>query len=157
MRARWGVAVVTAAALAAASSARGAGLWEGGAARRAPAATHGGPVGQAWAEGPCTLPRVDRATTTSHACVACHDGSVGPDIGFQMRAGGGGGMSHPVTVEYGVAAARSPAQYAPASALPREVPLVNGRVECTSCHDGASAAPKHVVEVAQLCNACHRL
>lgn len=105
---------------------------------------------------PCELSRVHRATTPSRTCMACHDGSAGQGIGFQMRPGGHG-MSHPVAVEYGLAAAARPGQYQPAGALPVEVPLVRGRVECTSCHDGASKDPKRVVAVRDLCLACHRL
>jgi len=66
-------------------------------------------------------------------------------------------MSHPVSIDYDLAAGSHPGAYVPAAALPREIPLVNGRVECTTCHDGASATPKHVVDEMQLCTACHRL
>ena len=37
----------------------------------------------------------------------------------------------PVEVDYGAAAARQPGRYHPAAMLPREIPLVNGRVACT--------------------------
>ncbi|HEX9306891.1 MAG TPA: cytochrome c3 family protein [Anaeromyxobacter sp.] len=155
MRGRWGVAL--AAAIAVASGARGAegfrgslGSWSG------TAGDNGGPAGRASGGEPCTLSRVERAKTTSSACLACHDGGVAPAVGFEMRAGGGG-FGHPVSVDYGRAASEHPTQYAPAGALPREIPLVNGRIECTTCHDGASATAKHVVDTQQLCLACHRL
>jgi hypothetical protein len=131
MRARWGAALA-AAALAASAGARAA---DGDT---------------------CELGRADRRTATSRACMACHDGSAGREIGFQMSADGRG-MSHPVEVDYGAAAAAHPGQYQPATALPAEVPLVGGKVECTTCHDGASRDPRRVAAVRDLCLACHRL
>jgi predicted CXXCH cytochrome family protein len=106
--------------------------------------------------GTCELGRVDRAATPSRVCMSCHDGTAGAAVGFSMRAGGGG-MDHPVGVDYAAAAARRPGRYVPAGAVPRSVPLVDGRVECTSCHDGASSSPSHVAAQPQLCYACHRL
>lgn len=107
--------------------------------------------------GTCELSRVDRATTRSSTCMACHDGSAGPTIAFQM-APGGDGMSHPVALDYASAAAAHPDDtYTPAALLPQNVLLVYGKVECTSCHDGALTTANHVVEPLQLCYACHRL
>lgn len=131
MGARWGAALA-AAALAASAGARAA---DGSA---------------------CELSRVDRRTTTSRTCVACHDGSAGPAVAFQM-APDGRGMSHPVEIDYRWSAAARPGQYEAAATLPPEVPLVGGRVECTTCHDGASGDPKRVVAVRNLCTVCHRL
>ncbi len=107
-------------------------------------------------EGTCELSRVDRASTPSYVCMQCHDGSVGTAIPFQM-SGDGKGMSHPVNVDYARVAARRPKVYAPPADLPRDVPLVNGRVECTSCHDGSLSTRNHVVDEIRLCYACHRL
>lgn len=130
MRARWGAAL--AAALAVSAGARATG------------------------DGTCELGRGDRRTTPSLSCLGCHDGSVGPGIGFQMSPEGRG-MSHPVQVDYARASAARPGQYQAAATLPPEVPLVDGRVECTTCHDGASRDPKRVAAVKDLCAACHRL
>jgi predicted CXXCH cytochrome family protein len=130
--------------------AAGAALASAAAARDAPALADPDPE-------TCGLQRVDRAATPSSDCMSCHDGSAAGAVGFSMRAGGGG-MDHPVAVDYDAASARHPGRYAPRGTLPASVPLVNGRVECTSCHDGASTAPNHVAaEAAQLCYACHRL
>jgi hypothetical protein len=95
----------------------------------------------------CELARADRARTPSSRCLACHDGTSGQCLG----------LSHPVEVDYARAAMRDPGRYVPASALPADVPLVNGRVSCVSCHDGASTHPAHTVEPARLCLACHRM
>jgi predicted CXXCH cytochrome family protein len=131
MRARW----VAAAACAALAGAGGAG--EGGDAR-------------------CELSRLDRARTPSTACMQCHEGTAGAAVPSRMTVRGDG-SSHRVGVEYAAAAARAPERYAPASALPPDVPLVAGRIECTTCHDGALATPHQVVAQPRLCLACHRL
>jgi predicted CXXCH cytochrome family protein len=132
MRARWGAALA-AAALAASADAR----------------TQDG-------SGPCELARADRTRATARDCMQCHDGSAGPGVGFQM-SGDGHGMGHPVDVDYPSFAAAHSDQYQQAARLPREVVLVRGRIQCTTCHDGASRDPKRVVEVQDLCLACHKL
>ncbi len=108
----------------------------------------------------CDLARADRARTTSQHCMACHDGSVGPGVGYVSSGGTGSASrtpvnSHPVGISYAAAAARQPGEYAPASSLPADVPLPNGMVECTTCHDGKAANPNRVVPRTGLCTACH--
>ncbi len=88
--------------------------------------------------------------------MACHDGSAGAPIEFRMGPDATG-MSHPVEVDYAATVARQPDRYHPAAALPPELPLVNGKVACTTCHDGASPDPKRVVAVPRLCESCHRM
>ena len=127
MRRRWGLVVATAAL---------------------------GAAGLASADGACQLSQIDRATTQSSTCMACHDGSAGPTIAFDMATGG---MSHPVAVDYASVVAKYPDTYVPPVALPAGVLLVNGRVECTSCHDGSLTTRNHVVDEMQLCYGCHRL
>lgn len=102
----------------------------------------------------CTLHQVDRARTPSRSCIGCHDGSVGAAIPFQMRHSDLG-ASHPVDVSYDAAAAKKPGEYVPSSRLPPDVPLVEGKVACTSCHDGQSTEPRQVVNLPNLCLACH--
>jgi hypothetical protein len=87
--------------------------------------------------------------------MACHDGGSGPFVEFHMSTAGAAGMSHPVEVDYGAAAARHPRQYVSPRALPRDVPLVEGKVACTSCHDGASRNRNHVAMPQRLCESCH--
>ncbi len=116
-----------------------------GSARGAPAA-----------KATCELARVDRARTPSHACLRCHDSSVGSAILSELRVDGTG-ASHPVGVDYARAAARSPTRYAPPESLPREVPLVNGKIECTTCHDASRPRPMRVDQSPALCTACHRI
>ena len=104
----------------------------------------------------CELGSADRARTPSVRCMGCHDGVVGKGVGFEM-APDGRGMSHPVEVNYAAIAARNPTRYHPAGSLPPELPLVNGRIACTTCHDGASPDPKRVVVVPRLCESCHKM
>lgn len=104
----------------------------------------------------CELSRVDRAKASPRLCLSCHDGSVSAlAIGWMNMPGSSFG--HPVGVSYLDALARDPAGYA--GTLPPEVPLVDGKVACTTCHDGAARNPARVVELpggANLCLACHR-
>lgn len=81
--------------------------------------------------------------TGSAACLSCHDGSVatgvfnrgGGAVGFQTAS-----MNHPVGIDYRLAMSRRSDlrdEHSTASAsrvAPGEL-LVNGRVECSSCHD----------------------
>jgi hypothetical protein len=125
MRARWGVAIGAAVALAAAG-ARAAG------------------------ESPCGLSGAVRSLTSSKACVTCHDGSEASPISL-------GRNSHPVGIDYADAASRHPGTYTSISQLPPEVALVGGKVECTSCHDGASRRPFKLAGGSDICLGCHRL
>jgi predicted CXXCH cytochrome family protein len=107
----------------------------------------------------CDLARVsDRSKASSLRCVACHDGTTGAESVFVMgRDARGRSMSHPVEVEYARARLRDGGRYVAEQLLPPDVPLVDGKVACTSCHDPASPLSKHVVDPARLCYACHRL
>ncbi len=98
----------------------------------------------------CELARADRARMPSTRCVACHEEIlIGP-----ARAGHG---DHPVDVDYAAIAARDPEAFVPPALLRKDVPLVDGKVACTSCHDGASPHARRAVDPANLCSACHRL
>lgn len=144
-----------AAAAAEDGMASGGGLWDSGASARIPregAVTRAARAG----DGVCELEGADRARTTSARCIACHDGTAGRAVEVHT-APDGIGRSHPVEVDYGAAAARQPGRYHPAAMLPREIPLVDGKVACTSCHDGASREPKRVAMRTRLCESCHDL
>jgi len=110
-----------------------------------------------WAE-PCELsPATDRARTPSQRCLSCHDGSTGAGTFFEMGRGRPLGMSHPVEVDYGAIAGRKADRYVAPSLLPSDVPLVDGKVACTTCHDGASRLEKRTVDPARLCSSCHQM
>ncbi len=102
----------------------------------------------------CELEQLDRTRTSARVCVSCHDGTIGPGVQFRMGPDDSG-MSHPVDTDYASAHAKQPDKYVPPGALPVDVPLVEGRVACTSCHDPASTEPKHVARPGSLCSACH--
>jgi predicted CXXCH cytochrome family protein len=70
------------------------------------------------------------------------------------------GGTHPVNLDYLTAQTSGQAKLRPVSLLPPEIRLVNGRVECVSCHDlSASGAPRLVMGMhrSRLCFACHAL
>ncbi len=97
-------------------------------------------------DGVCTLGVADRAHTPSSRCLACHDGSAARSLG----------ASHPVEVSY-LAAATSAGPTAMPPAPPAELPLVEGRVACTTCHDGRAPLPARTALAGDaLCYACHR-
>jgi hypothetical protein len=110
----------------------------------------------------CELARTDRAHTPSRNCITCHDGTVGEAFGVVFGGTGSAGngapvTSHPVGISYADAAARQPGKYTPASALPADLPLVRGKVECTTCHDGTATNPKRVARPNDMCTTCHRI
>ncbi len=99
------------------------------------------------AQSVCELHGSDRAHASIGKCAVCHDGSAGPGVFF--------GQGHPVDVPYASSWSRP---LVPSAMLPREIVLVSGRVECTSCHDGASKAAHHLALPGRdLCLACHRM
>ena len=113
-------------------------------------------------DGTCELSRADRQSATSRDCIACHDGSRGTAVGYRISGAQGPGPGHPVEVDYGAAASTHPNRFQPPSALPPGVPLVGGKIECTTCHDGASPVRNHIAAVGNraavvrdLCLACH--
>jgi predicted CXXCH cytochrome family protein len=110
------------------------------------------------AAGTCELSRVDRRATASARCLACHDGASAAvaDVGF------GGPVArdaHPVEVDY-ERARLAGARLVPAGELPAAVPLVAGKVTCTSCHAAESAQQDRAalpLAGSALCVACHAL
>jgi predicted CXXCH cytochrome family protein len=82
----------------------------------------------------------ERASTPAATCLECHEGHAG---------------GHRIDIDYAAAAAENP-RLAPLERLPPEVPLVDGRVSCTSCHDGASTIGALLaLPPKQLCLSCH--
>jgi len=107
----------------------------------------------------CELARSPRAATGSRGCLLCHDGTLthaalpGPRLAGELLA------NHPVGVDYEAARA-SDRWLRPSAQLPREMPLVNGRIECTTCHDARSSEPMKTalpMTRSRLCFACHDL
>lgn len=133
-------------------------------------------------------PRLDRRPTTTQPlrpfqgpgleltgwsllCLGCHDGVAARDVyssphavsvtgrSPDMRLGGIGLRSHPVGVRYPVNAER----YEPAAAVEAAgLPLPNGRIQCTTCHDAHNTHRQDGMlrisnDRSRLCLTCHRL
>ena len=106
------------------------------------------------------------AATTSPTCLQCHDGVLAPNITpptltpmGTVPAGRRTG-DHPVGVDYLAAQAFRWAGLRPVGLLPPEIRLVDGRVECSSCHDLSSSGPPRLAVAmagSRLCFACHDL
>ena len=135
-------AAVLSVGVAAADGAAGVALWDSRAVASATRAASAGAPG-----GVCELGRVDRATTPPARCLACHGGSSVRPIDVRD--------SHPLGMDYASIALRHPDRFVAPAQLPREVPLVGGKLACTSCHDAASPHPKRVAIAARLCESCH--
>jgi predicted CXXCH cytochrome family protein len=105
---------------------------------------------RATGESPCGLDEAVRSLTSSRSCITCHDGTAASPISL-------GRNSHPVGIDYATAANGSPGRYASISQLPPAVVLVGGKVECTSCHDGASRRRFKLAGGKDLCLGCHLL
>jgi predicted CXXCH cytochrome family protein len=109
---------------------------------------------------PCQLASVDRRTTASARCLACHDGSAAPAVVRSTRVAAPLG-DHQVDADYaqarlrrGFARLRDPRELGPA------LPLVDGKVACTTCHAGDSRERAHValpMAGSALCFACHAM
>jgi predicted CXXCH cytochrome family protein len=129
------IAALAGAGLAAATFAAGTG------ARAAPPA-----------QGACALPAADRRVTPSGACMRCH----GPPDGKMFKMPGRG-FGHPVDVDYEAARAARAGRLRAAKDLPAALPLVDGKIACTTCHAPRSTTPSMLVLSADgpLCVACH--
>lgn len=108
----------------------------------------------------CALGRVSRRTATTASCLACHDGisAGGVNYGGPGMAQGYSHGSHPVDVDYNLASLKPHTKFQPLSALPSSIVLQDGKVTCTSCHDGSSPEAHHTAMPmyrSRLCYGCH--
>jgi hypothetical protein len=94
------------------------------------------------------------------ACLCCHDGMVAPEITpsdsrTRMRDPS---VNHPVGMTYRTAYLRAPAGLVPEPMLDSRVRLVDGKVQCVSCHT-ASPEGKWGLAIPRsgsgLCLSCH--
>ncbi len=93
--------------------------------------------------------RVPAANARCAAMVACI-------LAAPVTVGAG---DHPVGVDYHAAAAANPLAYTPPRLLPPQIRLLNGKVDCVSCHTGPGLDTGDLVmsnEDSALCLACHR-
>ncbi|MBI4815243.1 MAG: hypothetical protein HY791_03225 [Deltaproteobacteria bacterium] len=106
----------------------------------------------------CLLGWVDRGRTEARACLSCHDGSVSTGREHEVR--GVGLESHPVDVPYESRQVGRTNSLRPTVQLEPAIVLVDGRLVCTSCHDGSSSLPAKLaisMNGSGLCLACHAL
>ena len=110
-------------------------------------------------------------TGWSLLCLGCHDGVTAPDVYSSphainvagqlgdRRLGTRGLRSHPVGITYPAAAE---GYNAPAALDASNLPLDDGRIQCTTCHDAHNTyRHPHLLrmsnEGSRLCLTCHRL
>jgi predicted CXXCH cytochrome family protein len=88
---------------------------------------------------------VARSLVTADQCLSCHDGAQAPSIGSH---------THPTHVTYADSSGRTTLR----PVVGDGIVLVNGMVECTSCHDPAStlaASTALTLDRSTLCLGCH--
>lgn len=85
-------------------------------------------------------------------CLSCHDGALA------SMASVHGPQSHPIGVDYALAARKSPERFNDIAAL-GEVRLEDGKVGCLSCHavHKPSDASSRRTVIESSCQTCHRL
>ncbi|GAB4170157.1 MAG: hypothetical protein Tsb0017_26160 [Geothermobacteraceae bacterium] len=106
----------------------------------------------------------DSLDPISFECLQCHDGSIGPDAGYDFDAGSPLSLSmrhrqrsHPIGIDYREKALRD-RELRPPEQLPRQISLIDGKIGCTSCHNIYSNLPDMVAMTqrdSDLCRACH--
>ncbi len=113
------------------------------------------------ADSPEVLKVLDRS---SRDCMSCHNGVIassgGDETSLAWSHSRGIGLSHPIGVDYAEVYRRQPKFYYPPSALPKEIRLINGKVECLTCHDHYSKIRGKLVmsnRKSRLCLSCHNL
>ncbi len=101
----------------------------------------------------------------SMECMGCHDGSIAGLAESTIRGSGVWehsseiGITHPIGVDYAVAAATNPS-FAPIGSLDPAIRLYAGRIGCGSCHSPYSKNHKLLVidnRGSNLCLQCHKV
>jgi predicted CXXCH cytochrome family protein len=95
----------------------------------------------------------------SSACLSCHDGTVAgnamplplSETNYDQHFG------HPVQVSYEQAYARQPRVYVAPGALDARLQLVDGKVQCVTCHTTSESGiwVKVSLDNRDLCLGCH--
>ena len=97
----------------------------------------------------------------SYGCLACHDGA----IARSARPLGARGSNftqkdnHPVLVAYESAHLRNPMAYVAPAALDPKLQLVDGKIQCITCHTVSSNQEWTTISLMgrrDLCLGCHR-
>ena len=104
---------------------------------------------------------VHNAPNGSIYCLSCHDGTAAPDVPVIQSSllGYDQAGNHPVLISYVQAYMRSPLEFVPPQLLDSRVKLVNGEVQCVSCHEISPVGQWSLVRTegrGELCLSCHR-
>jgi predicted CXXCH cytochrome family protein len=124
--------------------------------------SHGTSVGIAHTShiSPELLEALDRS---SRDCLACHDGTISGIVetgGASWEHAGGIGLSHPIGIYYAETYRKDRRRYHPEASLPKELRLVDGKIECVTCHDHYSKLKGLLVmdnRGSRMCLSCHDL
>ena len=97
----------------------------------------------------------------SQSCLACHDGVVARDITPVDPAlhDPTSHANHPTAVSYEQAYRRGKASLIPLRQLDPRIILLDGRIQCVSCHTFASTGTWMLVKSnrrGELCRSCHQ-
>lgn len=101
----------------------------------------------------------------SRECLSCHDGTLSISSDAELRELNWEhhteiGLSHPVGVDYMDVYSRNPDTYHEPDGLDPRIVLINGKVECETCHNHYSSFKKKLVMEnwgSRLCLSCHNL
>jgi hypothetical protein len=100
-------------------------------------------------------------TNNFTVCLSCHDGSLA--YNFKLTASPMAQDStcseHPVALSYATVYARQPREFVPPGLLDPQVQLINGEVQCLTCHTTTTNGdwvPLHLSGNRPLCLSCHR-
>jgi len=104
---------------------------------------------------------------SSMLCLSCHDGLLATDGISHLGSGAAAGVSHPVSVVYDSSTAASkpflkdPSHPSGLGGSITDAMLIDGRIECSSCHDVHAFTPQGGMlvrsnEGSALCLTCHQ-
>jgi predicted CXXCH cytochrome family protein len=103
-----------------------------------------------------------KAAQSSRTCLTCHDGAIAATVTNHLAGAAGAqiGAGHPVGVSYSIAFLRKPSRLQHPAMLDKRINLVDGKVQCVSCHDLSSTSKAMLVmpnRSSALCSSCHRM
>ncbi len=101
--------------------------------------------------------RSDRSTDLK-TCLSCHDGILASNIKLTDTSSSDPTRNHPVGISYSDAYTRKPDEFVQLSLLDPQLKLVNGEVQCVTCHIGDTNGSWTLVKDGSgpLCLSCHR-
>jgi hypothetical protein len=100
-------------------------------------------------------------TIDTTVCLSCHDGSLAYNFKLNAPNSARNGLCgvHSVALSYKSAYARRPAEFVPPGLLNSRVRLINGQVQCLTCHTTSANGTWMALKGPgnrPLCLSCHR-